>query len=78
MRRPVMISSIALAKPTTSGSRTVMPSPPTMFQRRSSAPNSAFSAAMRMSASSAVSSPAANAYPFTAAITGLKMSALRV
>ena len=56
-----MTSSIAFAKPTTSGSRTVMPSPPTMFQRRSSAPNSAFSAAMRMSASSAVSSPAANA-----------------
>ena len=59
--RPVMTSSMARAKPTTSGRRTVMPSPPTMFQRRSSAPNSAFSAAMRMSASSAVSKPAANA-----------------
>ena len=44
-----------------------------MFHRRSSAPNSAFSAAIRMSASNAVSSPAANAY-----FTGLKMSALRV
>ena len=49
-----------------------------MFHRRSSAPNSAFSAAIRMSASNAVSSPAANAYRFTAAITGLKMSARRV
>ena len=38
-----------------------MPSPPTMFQRRSIAPNSAFSAAIRMSASIAVSRPAANA-----------------
>src|SRR5437016_1038450 len=108
-----------------------MPSPPTMFHRRSSAPNSTFSAAMRMSASlrgvlevptgaeaalagagddkdegivviaealpgvvqlrihravdrivlmgTVVSErhprPAANAYPLTAAITGLKMSA---
>ena len=73
-----MISSIALANPTTSGRRTVIPSPPTMFQRRSSAPKSAFSAAIRMSASSAVSRPAAKAWPFTAAITGLKMSTLRV
>jgi hypothetical protein len=49
-----------------------------MFQRRSRAPNSAFSAAMRMSASGAVRSPAANAQPWTAAMTGLKMSTLRV
>ena len=39
--------------------KNAIPSPATMFQRRSSAPNSAFSAAIRMSASRAVSSPAA-------------------
>ena len=55
-----------------------MPSPATMFQRRSSAPNTAFSATILMSASSAFSSPAATAQPFTAAITGLKTSAVRV
>ena len=55
-----------------------MPSPPTMFQRRSSAPKTAFSAAMRMSASRAFSRPAATAQPLTAAITGLKTSTLRV
>jgi hypothetical protein len=49
-----------------------------MFQRLSRTPNSAFSAAMRMSASRAVSRPAAKAYPLTAAMTGLKMSTLRV
>ena len=51
-----------------------MPSPPTMFQRRSSAPKTAFSAAIRMSASRAFSRPAATAQPLTAAITGLKTS----
>jgi hypothetical protein len=45
-----------------------------MFQRRSRAPKTAFSAAIRMSASRAFSSPAATAQPLTAAITGLKMS----
>ena len=55
-----------------------MPSPATMFQRRSSAPNTAFSATMRMSASNAVSRPAATAQPLTAAITGLNTSTLRV
>ena len=73
-----MIISIAFAYPTTSGSRTVIPSPATMFQRRSSAPKTAFSATILMSASSAFSSPAATAQPFTAAITGLNTSSRRV
>ena len=54
-----------------------MPSPATMFQRRSSAPKTAFSATIRMSASSAFSRPAATAQPFTAAITGLNTSTRR-
>ena len=45
-----------------------------MFQRRSSAPKTALRATIRMSASSAFSSPAATAQPLTAAITGLKTS----
>jgi hypothetical protein len=52
-----------------------MPSPATMFQRRSRAPKMAFSDAILMSASSAFSSPAATAQPLTAAITGLNTSA---
>ena len=49
-----------------------------MFHRRSRAPNSAFSAPIRMSASSAVSRPAAKAPPLTAAMTGLNTSTRRV
>jgi hypothetical protein len=77
-RRPVRIISIARPIPTSSGSRAVIPSPATMFQRRSVAPNCAFSDAIRMSASIEVSRPAANAHPFTAAMIGLKMSTRRV
>jgi len=49
-----------------------------MFQRRSNAPKTAFSATIRMSASRAFSSPAATAQPLIAPITGLNTSARRV
>ena len=55
-----------------------MPSPATMFQRRSRAPKTALRATIRISARSAFSSPAATAQPLTAAITGLKTSTRRV
>src|SRR3989339_218666 len=70
-RRPVKISSLALATPIIRGRRWVPPPPGIMARRVSVRPMEAVSEAMRMSEARATSVPPPRATPFTAEITGM-------
>nr|WP_293768326.1 hypothetical protein [Sporichthya sp.] len=74
-KRPENSRSLALAGPTSRGSRWVPPAPGMTPSNISGNPSWAFSAHTRKSAHSASSHPPPNAYPVIAAMTGLGMSA---
>ena len=78
MRRPVKISSLALPRPTSRGSRWVPPAPGMMASRVSVSPMVAVSAAIRISQASASSVPPPRAIPLTAAMTGLLSCSMAV
>ena len=75
--RPVRISSLARARPTTRGRRCVPPAPGVTARRTSGSPSFARSDATRMSHASASSSPPPSALPSIAAIVGIGRSASR-
>ena len=75
--RPVRISSLARAAPTTRGRRCVPPAPGVTARRTSGSPSLARSEAMRRSQHSASSRPPPRALPSIAAIVGIGSSASR-